>query len=81
VFYPEGLPQRSELEYAARHFSAIEINGTFYSLQRPDSREPADAVKVSKVTYHHPLDPPERRISSRSPQSLARFMEALLQCP
>lgn len=37
VFYPAGLPQRSELEYAARHFSAIEINGSFYSLQHPDS--------------------------------------------
>lgn len=34
VFYPKGLPQRSELEYASRHFPAIEINGTFYSLQR-----------------------------------------------
>jgi uncharacterized protein YecE (DUF72 family) len=37
VFYPEGLPQKRELEYAARHFSAIEINGSFYSLQHPDS--------------------------------------------
>ncbi len=37
VFYPEGLPQKSELEYAARHFTAIEINGSFYSLQHPDS--------------------------------------------
>jgi uncharacterized protein YecE (DUF72 family) len=35
VFYPEGLPQKSELEYAARHFNSIEINGSFYSLQRP----------------------------------------------
>lgn len=37
VFYPEGLPQKRELEYAASHFSAIEINGSFYSLQHPDS--------------------------------------------
>lgn len=35
VFYPEGLPQRRELEYAARHFPTLEVNGTFYSLQRP----------------------------------------------
>lgn len=35
-FYPEGLPQRAELEYAARHFNAIELNGSFYSLQRPE---------------------------------------------
>jgi len=35
MFYPEGLPQRAELEYASRHFNSIEINGSFYSLQRP----------------------------------------------
>ena len=37
VFYPEKLPQRHELEFAAGKFSSIEINGTFYSLQRPES--------------------------------------------
>jgi len=36
-FYPKGLPQRAELEYASRHFSSIEINGSFYSLQSPRS--------------------------------------------
>ena len=36
-FYPEDLPQRRELEYAARCFSSIEINGSFYSLQTPRS--------------------------------------------
>ena len=36
TFYPEGLPQRRELEYASRHVSTIEINGSFYSLQRPE---------------------------------------------
>ncbi|MFC8192580.1 DUF72 domain-containing protein [Cellulomonas sp. NPDC057328] len=36
-FYPPGLPQRRELEYAAQQLSSIEINGSFYSLQRPDS--------------------------------------------
>ena len=36
-FYPRGLPQRAELAYAARRFSAIELNGSFYSLQRPQS--------------------------------------------
>ena len=37
VFYPEGLPHRAELSYAARHVNSIEINGSFYSLQRPSS--------------------------------------------
>jgi uncharacterized protein YecE (DUF72 family) len=37
VFYPSGLPQNRELEYASRALSTIEINGTFYSLQKPES--------------------------------------------
>ncbi len=36
-FYPQGLPHRLELAYAANRHGAIEINGTFYSLQRPES--------------------------------------------
>jgi uncharacterized protein YecE (DUF72 family) len=34
-FYPKGLVQRRELEYASRHVSAIEINGTWYGAQKP----------------------------------------------
>jgi uncharacterized protein YecE (DUF72 family) len=37
TFYPKGLPQRRELEYVASHLRTVEINGSFYSLQRPDS--------------------------------------------
>lgn len=37
VFYPVGLPQRQELAFASRRVSSIEINGSFYSLQRPES--------------------------------------------
>ena len=36
-FYPKGLAQRRELEYASRVFNSIEINGSFYSLQLPSS--------------------------------------------
>jgi uncharacterized protein YecE (DUF72 family) len=36
AFYPADLPQRLELWYASRILSAIEINGSFYSLQRPE---------------------------------------------
>jgi uncharacterized protein YecE (DUF72 family) len=36
-FYPHGLVQRRELEYVAERFDTIEINGSFYSLQRPAS--------------------------------------------
>jgi uncharacterized protein YecE (DUF72 family) len=37
VFYPKGLAQHRELEYAAGQLPSIEINGSFYSLQRPES--------------------------------------------
>ena len=35
VFYPEGLKQKDELRYASRHVTAIEINSTYYSSQKP----------------------------------------------
>jgi uncharacterized protein YecE (DUF72 family) len=34
-FYPAGWPKSRELEYASTHVTAIEINGTFYSTQKP----------------------------------------------
>jgi uncharacterized protein YecE (DUF72 family) len=37
VFYPPGLPQHGELAYAASTLPTIEINGSFYSLQTPQS--------------------------------------------
>jgi len=37
IFYPPGLAQRRELAFAARMLPTIEINGSFYSLQRPES--------------------------------------------
>ena len=35
TFYPKGLVQRRELEYASRHVGSIEINGTYYGAQKP----------------------------------------------
>jgi len=35
TFYPEDLVKRRQLEYASRQLNSLEINGTFYSLQRP----------------------------------------------
>jgi uncharacterized protein YecE (DUF72 family) len=37
VFYPKGLPQKRELAFAAESFPTVEINGTFYGTQRPES--------------------------------------------
>ena len=61
VFYPKGLPQRRELQYASRQLNSIELNGSFYSLQTPSSYKkwseatPDDflfAIKGSKYITH-----------------------------
>jgi uncharacterized protein YecE (DUF72 family) len=60
-FYPRGLVQRRELEYAASRMTSVELNGSFYSLQRPSSyrswaeQVPEDfviAVKGSRFVTH-----------------------------
>ena len=60
-FYPKGLVQRRELEFAAARFNSVEINGSFYSLQRPSSymtwrdQTPSDfvfAVKGGRFITH-----------------------------
>jgi uncharacterized protein YecE (DUF72 family) len=60
-FYPPGLPQRRELEFAAERFNSIEINGTHYSLQTAKSfaawrdETPADfvfSIKGSRFITH-----------------------------
>ncbi|MFS0866477.1 DUF72 domain-containing protein [Microbacterium sp. 179-B 1A2 NHS] len=44
-FYPPGLVQRRELEYVGERMPTVELNGSFYSLQRPESyRRWSDAV-------------------------------------
>ncbi|MDQ1599248.1 MAG: hypothetical protein QOD68_722 [Actinomycetota bacterium] len=61
VFYPPGLPHRLELEHAASRLGSIEINGSFYALQKPESyrawhdRTPADflfSVKGGRFVTH-----------------------------
>jgi uncharacterized protein YecE (DUF72 family) len=61
VFYPEKLAHRRELEFASRKFNTIELNGSFYSLQRPQSfsrwrdETPDDfvfAIKGSRYITH-----------------------------
>ncbi|MCW2813045.1 MAG: hypothetical protein JWN84_500 [Nocardioides sp.] len=60
-FYPSGLRQKDELAYAAERLGTIELNGSFYSLQRPTSYAawraavPPDgviAVKGSRYVTH-----------------------------
>ena len=79
VFYPPGLPQRWELKYAASRLRTIEINGSFYSLQRPESyrswaaQTPDDfvfAVKASQYMTHM------KRLGDLGP-SLQRFYDGI----
>lgn len=37
VFYPKGLAQKGELEFAASRVTSIEVNGSFYALQKPSN--------------------------------------------
>jgi uncharacterized protein YecE (DUF72 family) len=37
TFYPDKFPQKRELEFASRHLTSIEINGTFYGSQKPET--------------------------------------------
>jgi uncharacterized protein YecE (DUF72 family) len=37
AFYPDGLPQKRELAYASERLGSIEINGTYYGSQKPES--------------------------------------------
>jgi uncharacterized protein YecE (DUF72 family) len=61
VFYPLGLPHHRELEYLSRLVNTVEINGSFYSLQRPSyyqswvAQTPRDfvfAVKGGRFITH-----------------------------
>lgn len=87
VFYPAGLPQRQELAYAAKHFPTIELNGSFYSLQHPDSfrrwyaETPPNfvfAVKGSRyLTHMMKLNAIERGLANFFAQGLLALGEKL----
>ncbi|MDN3921413.1 DUF72 domain-containing protein [Roseateles violae] len=75
-FYPKGWPQQRELEYASRQLSAIEINSTYYSSQKPSTfakwREdtPDDfmfSLKASRFATN-------RRVLAEAGESVQRFV-------
>ncbi|THD65293.1 MAG: DUF72 domain-containing protein [Bradyrhizobium sp.] len=77
VFYPDGLTQAKELEYAASKLSSIEINGTYYGSQKPETfrkwaREVPDgfvfSVKGSRFTTN-------RRVLAEAGDSVKRFYD------
>ena len=78
TFYPEGLAQKRELSYASRKLTTIEINGTYYGSQKPESfarwREetPDDfvfAVKGPRFTTN-------RRLLAEAGASIERFFSS-----
>lgn len=90
-FYPRGLPHRRELEYAASQLSSIEINGSFYSLQRPTSYQrwhdetPEDflfAVKGGRFITHlkrlRDVEAPLANFFASGPLALGRKLGPVL---
>ncbi len=87
TFYPKELPQRRELEFAGQHFNSIEINGTFYSMQKPKSFQqwseetPDDfvfSVKGSKfITHVRQLQNVETPLANFLAQGLLRLGKKL----
>lgn len=77
-FYPAGLAQTRELEYASRHLTAIEINSTYHGTQKRTSfakwrdETPDDfvfSVKASRFATN-------RRVLAESGESIARFIDS-----
>ena len=86
-FYPPGLAQRRELEFASRRLTSIELNGSFYSFQRPESfqrwyDETPDgfifSIKGSRfITHMRRLQQVEIPLANFFAQGLLRLREKL----
>ena len=75
-FYPEGLAQKNELEYASRQLTAIEINATYHRLQKPasfakwrDATPPGFVFSVKGSQYVT-----NRRVLGEAGEAIGRFM-------
>jgi uncharacterized protein YecE (DUF72 family) len=77
-FYPKGLPQARELEHASRHLTSIEINGTFYRTQKPESfRKWADETPDDFVfSVKGPQFATNRRVLAEAGDSIERFFKS-----
>ena len=76
AFYPAKLPQKSELEYASRQLTSIEINGTYYGSQKPETfakwhdETPDDFVFSVKA----PRFAMNRKVLADAGGSIAKFL-------
>jgi uncharacterized protein YecE (DUF72 family) len=90
VFYPAGWVQRRELEFASRALSSIELNGSFYALQQPQSyadwyrQTPPDFVFSVKgnrfITHQRRLRDIERPLANFFASGLFNLREKLGPC-
>jgi uncharacterized protein YecE (DUF72 family) len=75
TFYPKGHPQKRELEYASSRLAAIEINGTYYGSQKPESfRKWHDETPKDFVfTLKGPRFATNRRVLAEAGDSIEKF--------
>ncbi|MFK8251742.1 DUF72 domain-containing protein [Ancylobacter terrae] len=75
AFYPDGLAQKRELEYAAGKLTAIEINGTYYGSQKPESfaKWHAETPDDFVFTLKGPRFTTNRRVLAEAGESIDRF--------
>jgi uncharacterized protein YecE (DUF72 family) len=76
VLYPPGLPQARELSHASRQVTAIEINGTFYGAQKPESfrRWHADTPDDFVFSVKAPRFATHRKDLATAGPSIERFL-------
>nr|WP_315399749.1 DUF72 domain-containing protein [uncultured Duganella sp.] len=78
TFYPKDVPRKKALEYASRHVTSIEINGTYYRTAKPEhfaawhAQTPDDfvfSVKVSRYATN-------RKVLAEAGESIERFVDS-----
>jgi len=76
AFYPEKLPQKRALEYASRHLTSIEINGTYYGSQKPESfaRWYDETPEDFLFSVKGPRFATNRRVLAEAGASIERFV-------
>jgi uncharacterized protein YecE (DUF72 family) len=75
LFYPDGLAQKRELDYASRKLTSIEINGTFYGAQKPASfaRWHDETPEGFVFTLKGPRYATHRRVLAEAGATIERF--------